>query len=132
MKPVRCSIRLRESPDRLRIIHIQEVPEGWLGKCNALHVAMRGVRSTWLLFVDSDVAIEPNALRETLAMCEQRKYDAMSILTRLECHTFLERLVPPLAAGAWSIMFTISLTNDDELKGSAAANGQFFLIRRDA
>ena len=65
-------------------------------------------------------------------MCEQRKYDAMSILTRLECHTFLERLIPPLAAGAWSIMFTISLTNDDELKGSAAANGQFFLIRRDA
>jgi chlorobactene glucosyltransferase len=125
----------RDSAGKLQVIHIQHLPEGWLGKCNALHVASRDARAsraTWLLFVDSDVVVEPNALRDTLAMCEQRKYDAMTILTRLECHTFLERSILPIAAGAWSIIFTISLTNVDEMKESAAANGQFFLIRRSA
>ena len=122
----------RESPGKLRVLHIQQLPDGWLGKSHALHVATREARGEWLLFVDSDVIVEPNSLHDVLAMCAQRKYDAMSILTRLECHTFLERLIMPLAAGAWSIMFAISLTNDDELKKSAAANGQFFLMRRDA
>ncbi|MBC8109075.1 MAG: glycosyltransferase [Anaerolineae bacterium] len=121
----------REST-RLRIVHIAKLPDGWLGKCNALHVGSRDARGDWLLFVDSDVSVEPAALRHTLGMCEQRKYDALSILTRLECHGFFEQLVLPLAAGAWSFVFTISLTNDDDAKDSAAANGQFFLIRRAA
>lgn len=121
----------RESPGKLRVLHIQQLPDGWLGKSHALHVATHDARGEWLLFVDSDVVVEPNSLRDTLAMSAQRKYDALSILTRLECHTILERSILPLVAGAWSITFAISLTNDDELKQSAAANGQFFLFRRD-
>jgi cellulose synthase/poly-beta-1,6-N-acetylglucosamine synthase-like glycosyltransferase len=122
----------RESPGRLRVQHIQQLPDGWLGKSHALHVASHDARGEWLLFVDSDVVVEPNSLRDVLAICAQRKYDALSILTRLECHTFLERLILPLAAGAWTFIFAISLTNDDELRNCAAANGQFFMIRRDA
>jgi chlorobactene glucosyltransferase len=60
-----------------------------------------------------------------------RKYDAVSILTRLECQTFWEKLVLPLAAATWATMFAISATNDDNRK-AAAANGQFFLVRRAA
>src|SRR5262249_1448815 len=41
-------------------------------------------------------------------------------------------LMLPLLAGAWAVMFTISLTNDDNRPRIAAANGQFFLIRRQA
>ncbi|CAN5662589.1 glycosyltransferase family 2 protein [soil metagenome] len=121
-------------PEKLRVIHIQpgQLPDGWLGKCNALQIGSRGARGDWLLFVDSDVAVEPNALRDALAVCEQRNYDALSITSRLECHGFLERLVLPLAAGAWAIIFTVAHTNDDDETESAAANGQFFLVRRAA
>ena len=37
-----------------------------------------------------------------------------------------------LTARGGSVMFTIARTNEDDLKTNAAANGQFFLIRRDA
>src|SRR4051812_30202226 len=32
---------LARDSDKLRIVHIDHLPEGWLGKCNALHVAAR-------------------------------------------------------------------------------------------
>jgi hypothetical protein len=85
-----------------------------------------------LLFIDSDVRLlRPDAMTRAVALSASRKYDAFSILTQLECDAFFEKLILPLAAGAWSIMHTISLTNDDNRKDVAYANGQFFLVRRD-
>ncbi len=119
---------------QLRVIHIQPgaLPAGWLGKCHALHLGTQQATGEWLFFVDSDVALSPHALKTALSIAIARKYDAVSILTRLECRSALERLMLPVLAGAWAVMHTISLTNDDARKDIAAANGQFFLIRRAA
>ncbi|HVT88013.1 MAG TPA: glycosyltransferase family A protein [Tepidisphaeraceae bacterium] len=119
---------------RVKAVHIplDGLPPGWLGKCHALHVGARQAAGDWLFFVDSDVTLDPNALSSALSICLGRQYDALSILTRLECHSSLERfMLPPLAA-AWAIMHAVSLTNQDSRPDRAAANGQFFLIRRDA
>lgn len=119
---------------RMRVMHIPQggLPAGWLGKCNALHRATREVKSDWLLFVDSDVKVAPNALSTLLAVALARNYEAASIMTRLECHDFWERLILPLAAGTVGGITLMSFTNEDKKKHRAFANGQFFLIRRDA
>jgi chlorobactene glucosyltransferase len=124
----------RELGSRLRVIHIREgeLPAGWLGKCNALHVGCRHDDAEWLLFVDSDVSLDPRALSRAMALMVARNYDALSLLTTLECNSMLERLVLPVAAGAWLGVFTGSLTNDDSRPETAVANGQFFLVRRKA
>lgn len=123
-----------KSSGRVRALHVAHgaLPPGWLGKCNALHTAARDVDTPWILFVDSDVRLEPAALSRVLALAEGRRYDAVSLLTRLECHTFLEKLVLPLAAAAWTIMYAISRTNDDNRPTHALANGQFLLLRTSA
>jgi chlorobactene glucosyltransferase len=116
---------------RLRVVHIESLPSGWLGKCHALWSGAKlADANDWLFFVDSDVTLKRNALSTALSLAVAREYDVLTLLTALECHTFLERLILPLAAAAWSIMFTISLTNDDNRKQIATANGQFLLIRR--
>jgi cellulose synthase/poly-beta-1,6-N-acetylglucosamine synthase-like glycosyltransferase len=131
---------------RLSILHIPHgtLPEGWLGKCHALSAGhtyvLDRIKSqkpelkdpTWLFFVDSDVTLEPPALSTALSMAIQRGYDALTIFTRLETHSFLERLMLPPLAASWVIMYTASLTNEDSRKNIAVANGQFFLIRRQA
>jgi cellulose synthase/poly-beta-1,6-N-acetylglucosamine synthase-like glycosyltransferase len=132
---------------RLAVLHIEPgtLPQGWLGKCHALHAGHTHVVNeiknqkskfknspAWLFFVDSDVTLEPQALSTALSMTLQRGYDALSIFTRLETHSFLERLMLPPLAAAWVIMYTASLTNEDSRKNIAVANGQFFLIRREA
>jgi hypothetical protein len=78
------------------------------------------------------VTLEPKALSTAVSICLDREYDALSILTRVECHSFIERLMLPPLAGAWAIMHSVSKTNEDSRKERAYANGQFFLVRRRA
>ena len=56
----------RGHEDVLRIIHVRELPEGWLGKTHAMALAARQATTEWLLFTDGDVTFAPDALRRTL------------------------------------------------------------------
>lgn len=119
----------------LEVIHIDAKPSDWLGKCHALHVASGhplAREAEWLLFVDSDVTVTPDSLRLTLAQGLSRGVDAVSILTRQRCDSFLEKLLTPLACATVLAMYVASHTNDDNRTSNAFANGQFFLIRRTA
>lgn len=119
---------------RLQVIHIPpgELPAGWVGKTNALHIGMRHATGEWLVFVDSDMHLAPDVLRATIALAEKRRFDLLSLLPRLINHTFWERLIVPLGAAATSAMFLLQMSNYNELPKIAFANGQFLLIRRSA
>jgi cellulose synthase/poly-beta-1,6-N-acetylglucosamine synthase-like glycosyltransferase len=119
-------------PQRFAVSHIQELPAGWLGKCNALATAAARVESDWILFVDSDVKVDAHALSAALGIAVERGYDAISIMPRLECHSFWEHLILPLCAASVGAMCLMLYTNDDNRPRSAFANGQFILVRRSA
>lgn len=116
----------------LRVLHIREgsLPPGWTGKCNALHTAVKHAEGQWLLFVDSDVVLQPDALRATLAMGEAKQCDVVTLLPKLESHTFWESLLVPLAGCGVSALYLVALTNNNHLPHVAFANGQYLLIRR--
>jgi len=118
--------------ERFKAMHVPQggLPAGWLGKCNALQTAAAHADGNWLLFVDSDVKVEPDALTGAMGLALGREYDVVSLMTRLECHGFWETLVLPLCAASVGAMTLMSLTNDDNRKSFAFANGQFFLIKR--
>jgi chlorobactene glucosyltransferase len=119
-----------ESVGRMKAVHVVDLPDGWLGKCHALHVGTRPIDSEWVLFVDSDVKLEPDAARRTVAMCVDREYDVLSIFPRLDAPTFWETTLLPLLAVVWNAAYATSLTNDDSKPDHAFANGQFLLCRR--
>lgn len=120
-----------ESAGRARVVTVDSLPPGWLGKCHALHVGTRELRSDWILFVDSDVTLAPDAARKAVALAVARGYDALSVFIQLRAPGFWESTLLPLLAIAWSGAYTISLTNDDSKPNLAFANGQFFLIKRE-
>ena len=121
----------RDNP-RLRVIHITQPPApGWTGKNNALHTAAQEARGDWLLFVDSDVVLEPDALSASMAVMLRKKFDMLSLLPKLESHSAWESLLVPLAGAAASSMYLIALTNTQQSK-TAFGNGQFLFISRAA
>ena len=106
-------------------------PGGWTGKNNALHTAAAEAKGNWLLFVDSDVVLEPDALSASMAVLLRKKFDMISLLPKLESHSIWESLLVPLAGAAASSMYLIALTNTQQTK-TAFANGQFLMISRAA
>ena len=67
-----------------------------------------------------------------MAVVLRKKFDLLSLLPRLESHSFWESLLVPLAASAASSMYMIALTNAAYMTKTAFANGQFMLMSRKA
>jgi cellulose synthase/poly-beta-1,6-N-acetylglucosamine synthase-like glycosyltransferase len=126
----------RTHRDRLTVLPVDTLPDGWLGKPHALHrlaQAHADDLADWLWFVDSDVRCEPSALRRVMSLALLREYGAVSLLPDMVMPTGLERLVGPAAAATWLTVFAAPHTNHpDRAAEKAIANGQFMLIRRPA
>ena len=70
-------------PDRLTVLHIADLPAGWLGKPHAMHMAAQhaiSVHSGWLLFTDGDVLFHPQAVRRALAFADRHRIDHMVLM----------------------------------------------------
>lgn len=65
----------RRLPDLLKIIHIKELPEGWIGKAHAMWTAAAQASGEWLLFTDADVLFKADSLRRAIAYAEAERAD---------------------------------------------------------
>jgi hypothetical protein len=66
---------LAAEDDRVRAIHITELPEGWLGKVNALNTGLAASSGQFVLLTDADVHFRDAALRKAVAWCLHEKLD---------------------------------------------------------
>jgi chlorobactene glucosyltransferase len=116
---------------QLETLHIRQDPApGWTGKNNALYIATQQAQGDWLLFVDSDVILEKDTLSAAMAVVLRKKFDLLSLLPKLESHSFWESILVPLAGSAASSLYLIALTNKSAVTSKAFANGQFMLMSR--
>jgi glycosyltransferase involved in cell wall biosynthesis len=71
-EPVEAALRsvlarlASERPDVLRVIRVEELAQGWLGKNYALYLGARQAEGDWLLFTDADVRFSPGASKRRL------------------------------------------------------------------
>jgi len=68
---------------RLRVIHIDSLPSGWLGKTHAMWTAAQQSTGDWLLFTDADVLFKPDALRRALSYAEAEQADHVVLFPRM-------------------------------------------------
>ena len=116
---------------RLEVLHVTQDPApGWTGKNNALYQGAKRADGDWLLFVDSDVVLAPDALSVGMSVVLRKEFDLLSLLPRLESHSMWESMLIPLAGGAASTMYMIALSNKGDMPKQAFANGQFMLMSR--
>jgi len=68
---------------RLKVLHITELPPGWLGKAHAMWSAADQASGDWLLFTDADVLFRPDVLNRTLAYAESERADHVVLFPRV-------------------------------------------------
>lgn len=56
---------------RLKVIHVQQLPHGWLGKNHALWVGSGTATGDLFLFTDADIVMEPTILSRAVAFLEK-------------------------------------------------------------
>jgi glycosyltransferase involved in cell wall biosynthesis len=82
-----------QAQGRLRVIHIRELPPGWLGKAHAMWSAAKQATGDWLLFTDADVLFKPDSLRRALAYAEAVHADHLVMFPRILMKTPGERMM---------------------------------------
>ncbi|HUU10706.1 MAG TPA: glycosyltransferase family 2 protein [Phycisphaerae bacterium] len=75
--------RLAASDERVKAVHLTGLPEGWLGKVNAMNRGAQQARGDYLLLTDADVHFEPATLRRAVAWAEARGLDHLVALPSL-------------------------------------------------
>ncbi|MFB3095226.1 MAG: glycosyltransferase family 2 protein [Candidatus Acidiferrales bacterium] len=77
----------------LKVIHLTELPPGWLGKPHALTTAFKQATGDWLVFTDADVHFAPDVLRRTVALVQERHWDHLTAMAFIELKGFWEKTV---------------------------------------
>jgi GT2 family glycosyltransferase len=118
--------------ERLMVLHVEELPPGWLGKTHAMAVAARHTTSDWLLFTDADIYYEPTALRRAMALAQQTAADHLVVVPTMEAHRWDEGMVLGFfqVLGLWAAR--LWRVDDPRAKRDAIGVGAFNMIRREA
>ncbi len=75
---------------QLQVVHLTELPAGWLGKNHAMSVGASRSRGEFILFTDGDVMFDPLVLRRSLTVVEDRALDHLVLLPNVVTTTFWE------------------------------------------
>lgn len=82
-----------EAKGRLKVIHVAELPPGWLGKAHAMWSAANQASGDWLLFTDADVHFRPDVLTRALAYAESERADHVVLFPRMIMRSPGERMM---------------------------------------
>lgn len=73
---------------RIKVIHIDDLPEGWLGKNHALYSGALHASGKWLLFTDADVTYKEAAFAKALHYFERHRLDHLTAAPNLSANRF--------------------------------------------
>ncbi len=95
--------RMAQVHNRLRVSHIEELPEGWLGKNHALHYGARHASGEFLLFADADVVMHPSTVSRAIRYMVQEQADHVTVGPEIDMPGLLLRIF----AGVFTLFFAL-------------------------
>ncbi len=123
---------MAQEDQRLRLIHGQPLPQGWMGKNFACYQLARLAQGDWLLFTDADTDHRPGALAWAIEAAQQNQADLVSLIPHTVTHTLGEQLVLPIIPFGLLGCFPLALGKWLRIPFLTMALGPFMLFRREA
>jgi hypothetical protein len=95
--------RMAAADPRLEVVHVTELPPGWMGKNHALHLGGHRAAGELLFFTDADILMDPGTLRRAVGYLESEKLDHLTAAPQVRMPgALLETFV-----GTFSLFFTL-------------------------
>ena len=70
--------------ENARVVHVESLPEGWIGKNHAAYVGAHDANADWVLFTDADIRFRPGTLRGAVAYAEENHLDHLTLIPDME------------------------------------------------
>ena len=78
---------------RFRVVHVTELPAGWLGKPHGLQRAYEASSGEWLVFTDADVWFKSDVLRRAVTIAKEKNLEHLTLFCDLEMVGFWEKVL---------------------------------------
>lgn len=112
----------------LQLLDGQPVPEGWLGKPWACHQLAQAVTADYYLFIDADIRLGPDALKNAVAVMQRQHLSLYTLFPKQEVRSPGEKLTVPVAYYTLATFIPLSLVARSPNPAFRAANGQFMML----
>lgn len=116
---------------RLTVLHIRELPAGWLGKTHAMWQAGKQATGDWLLFTDADVVFRNDAVRRAVVYAERERADHVVLFPTMVMESLGERMMMAFFQSQFVFAHRPWRVADPKSR-DAIGVGAFNLIRREA
>lgn len=93
--------RVAQRHPPMRVVHVTELPKGWLGKNHALHCGGEKATGEILLFTDADVHLAPSTISRAVHFMERERIDHLALAPRI----LMPGLLLNMFAGAFALFF---------------------------
>ena len=115
---------------QLTVVHLAELPAGWLGKNHALQLGADRSRGDWLLFADADIVFEPTTLRRAMDYATANKVDHLTAWPRVEAPSWLLSVFM-LTFALYLFLFVRVWSIRNRNSSAHIGIGAFNLVKRD-
>jgi glycosyltransferase involved in cell wall biosynthesis len=115
---------------KVQLLEAREIPAGWLGKNHAVWEGAKRASSRWLLFTDADAELLDGAAAQALRIAGETGAVLVSFSPEQVTEAWYEKALIPFVYSRLANHFSYDAVNNADSK-TAAANGQFLMIRED-
>lgn len=128
----RLAAELSAAYPEVRVVPARPLPEGWCGKQHACHRLAEKAEGDWLLFIDADVRLEPDAIGSALGFAHKSGAALVSTFPKQITGTLGERLIVPMMFYLLLGYLPFRSMRRTTSPAASAGCGQFILARRAA
>jgi len=116
---------------QLRVVHVRELPPGWLGKPHALQKAYEASSGEWLVFTDADVKFQTDVLRRVMALLRARGWDHLTMVGDVVRSGFWDTVVISFFVMGFQLAADLHAVSNPNSRAYVGV-GAFQMLRRSA
>jgi glycosyltransferase involved in cell wall biosynthesis len=106
----------------------EKLPEDWLGKNFACHQLAQKASGKYLIFLDADVELSPDAISKAIAFFQEKELSLLSVFPQQKMESFAEQITVPVMNWILQSLLPMILVQKTKFASLSAANGQLMMF----